>query len=45
MIVFKLLLIEDDETLFEEIKERLAQWSYDVHGIHDFSRVMESCSK
>ncbi|MFJ7727479.1 response regulator [Neobacillus sp. NPDC097160] len=39
--MFKLLLIEDDVTLFHEIKERLIGWSYDVYGITDFSKVME----
>lgn len=39
--LFKLLLIEDDQTLFHEIKERLTSWSYEVHGIHDFSKVIE----
>ncbi|REJ09902.1 response regulator transcription factor [Halobacillus trueperi] len=39
--MFKLLLIEDDRTLFQEMEERLSQWSYKVHGISDFSRVME----
>jgi len=38
--VFKLLLIEDDATLFQEIKERLTSWSYEVYGITDFSNVM-----
>lgn len=39
--LFKLMLIEDDETLFKEIKDRFTQWSYDVYGIQDFSEVME----
>ncbi len=39
--LFKLLLIEDDTTLFNEIKERLSQWSYDVYGITDFNHVMQ----
>ncbi|UKS26521.1 response regulator transcription factor [Paenibacillus sp. HWE-109] len=39
--MFKILLIEDDVTLFTEVKERLDQWSYDVHGIADFSKVFE----
>ncbi|MDH6370854.1 OmpR family two-component system bacitracin resistance response regulator BceR [Paenibacillus sp. PastF-3] len=39
--MFKLLLIEDDTTLFNEIKERLTQWSYDVYGIQDFSNVTQ----
>ncbi|MCY9659530.1 response regulator transcription factor [Paenibacillus chondroitinus] len=40
--MFKILLIEDDATLFAEVKDRLAQWSYDVHGITDFARVIET---
>ena len=39
--LFKLLLIEDDTTLFNEIKDRLTRWSYDVYGITDFSQVMQ----
>ncbi|GGA90889.1 response regulator transcription factor [Ornithinibacillus halotolerans] len=39
--MFKILLIEDDLSLYNEIQERLAQWSYDVYGINDFSRVMK----
>ncbi|WP_313800096.1 response regulator transcription factor [Cytobacillus sp.] len=39
--MFKLLLIEDDRTLFNEVKERLTGWSYDVYGIHDFSKVIQ----
>ncbi|MFT8320158.1 MAG: response regulator transcription factor [Bacillus sp. (in: firmicutes)] len=39
--MFKLLLIEDDKTLFQEIKERLNQWSYEVFGITDFHAVMQ----
>ncbi|MGP4077478.1 response regulator transcription factor [Halobacillus sp. K22] len=40
--MFKILLVEDDSTLFSEMKERLAQWSYQVHGITDFNKVMEA---
>ncbi|MFD1705152.1 response regulator transcription factor [Siminovitchia sediminis] len=39
--MFKILLIEDDATLFNEIKERLTQWSYDVYGVSDFGRVIQ----
>ncbi len=35
------MLIEDDVTLFSEIKERLAQWSYEIYGISDFGNVLE----
>lgn len=43
-LLFKILLIEDDETLFSEIKERLDNWQYEVHGITDFSDVMKDFS-
>ncbi|QAS53009.1 response regulator transcription factor [Halobacillus litoralis] len=43
--MFKLLLIEDDRTLFQEIEERLSQWSYEVYGVEDFNRVMETFTK
>lgn len=35
------MLIEDDETLFHEMKNRLTQWAYDVYGIQDFSKVIQ----
>jgi len=40
--MFKILLIEDDTTLFNEIRERLSQWSYDVQGVKDFQDVMRT---
>ncbi|MFD1851486.1 response regulator transcription factor [Oceanobacillus bengalensis] len=39
--MFKIMLIEDDVSLFGEIKDRLTQWSYKVYGIGDFGNVME----
>ena len=39
--MFKLLLIEDDSSLFGEIKSQLSQWSYDVYGISDFEKVLQ----
>ncbi|TKD72180.1 response regulator transcription factor [Pseudalkalibacillus hwajinpoensis] len=39
--MFKILLIEDDISLFQEIKDRLEHWSYKVYGISDFSQVMQ----
>lgn len=39
--LFKFLLVEDDVTLFSELKERLEGWSYEVFGITDFSRVLQ----
>lgn len=40
-LLFKILLIEDDKTLLQEIKERLSGWSYEVYGICDFNCVMQ----
>jgi two-component system, OmpR family, bacitracin resistance response regulator BceR len=39
--MFKILLIEDDTSLFREIKDRLSDWSYDVYGIEDFGKVIQ----
>lgn len=39
--LIKILIIEDDVTLFREVKERLSQWSFEVAGIRDFGQVME----
>lgn len=39
--MYKILIIEDDFTLFHEIKERLSQWSFDVYGISDFTHVLQ----
>ncbi|MGD6941871.1 response regulator transcription factor [Cytobacillus gottheilii] len=43
--MFSILLIEDDTSLFTEIKERLGQWSYTVHGVQDFSNVLDEFSQ
>ncbi|WP_128893785.1 response regulator transcription factor [Longirhabdus pacifica] len=42
--MFTLLLIEDDASLFSEMKDRLTQWDYKVHGITDFEKVLEEFS-
>ncbi|NMO96049.1 response regulator [Paenibacillus lemnae] len=42
--MFKILFIEDDMALFNEVQERLTQWSYEVHGIENFGAVMEQFS-
>lgn len=39
--MFKILLIEDDRALFQEIKERLSGWSYEVYGTTNFDQVMQ----
>lgn len=40
-MLFKILLIEDDASLFNEVKSRLTQWSYEVYGVSDFAKVMQ----
>ncbi|ARD47893.1 DNA-binding response regulator [Sporosarcina sp. P37] len=39
--MFTIMLIEDDQTLFAEIKERLTQWSYRTEGVKDFRNVLQ----
>jgi OmpR family two-component system bacitracin resistance response regulator BceR len=39
--MFKVFVIEDDRTLFGEIKERLTQWTYEVYGVDNFSSVLQ----
>ena len=36
----KILLVEDDETLFESLSQTLQQWDFEVEGIADFDDVM-----
>jgi two-component system, OmpR family, bacitracin resistance response regulator BceR len=43
--MFSILLIEDDQSLYSEIKERLHQWSYTVYGVKDFSKVLDEFSQ
>ena len=37
----ELLIIEDDETLFNAMKQQLEKWDWSVHGINDFGAVFE----
>lgn len=39
--LFKIFIIEDDQTLFAEMEERLEQWTYDVYGVSDFNSVLQ----
>ncbi|MFJ7828015.1 DNA-binding response regulator [Psychrobacillus sp. NPDC096623] len=38
----KVLVIEDDDAIYEMIKERFAQWSIDVSRPEDFQKVMST---
>lgn len=38
---FKILLIEDDQSIFEMIQERFQQWTFEVVGPKDFQKVMD----
>ena len=37
----QILLVEDDNTLFQELKE-LEQWDFNVVGVEDFGNVMDT---
>lgn len=37
----QILLIEDDYTLFQELKKELEHWDFVVNGVDDFNMVME----
>lgn len=37
----KILIIEDDRTLMDELRERFQEWDYEVTGVSDFSNVMQ----
>ena len=36
----KILVIEDDFSIFEQLQERFKHWSFDVVGVEDFKQVM-----
>ncbi|KGR79747.1 response regulator transcription factor [Ureibacillus manganicus] len=38
---FKILLIEDDPSIFETIQDRFQQWTFEVVGPIDFQKVMD----
>ncbi|MEB2264214.1 response regulator transcription factor [Priestia megaterium] len=37
----KILIVEDDDKIYELVKEKFEQWSFEVAGIEDFQKVME----
>ena len=37
----QILLVEDDNTLFQELK-KLEQWDFNVVGVEDFGNVMDT---
>jgi len=37
----KIMLIEDDTSLFQELKEQLHSWNYNVYGVRDFADIMQ----
>ena len=38
----QILLVEDDNTLFQELKKELEQWDFNVVGVEDFGNVMNT---
>lgn len=43
--MFRILLIEDDQSLFQEIKAGLAKWEFEVSGPDNFQNVMSTFAK
>ncbi|MEH7607679.1 response regulator transcription factor [Priestia megaterium] len=37
----KILIVEDDNKIYELVKEKFEQWSFEVAGVEDFQKVME----
>ncbi|MEH7293249.1 response regulator transcription factor [Priestia megaterium] len=36
-----MLIVEDDDKIYELVKEKFEQWSFEVAGVEDFQKVME----
>ncbi len=39
--MFKILIIEDDETISQNLYDYLKKWNYDVKSVYDFQNVMK----
>ncbi|MET3685841.1 OmpR family two-component system bacitracin resistance response regulator BceR [Priestia megaterium] len=37
----KILIVEDDDKIYELVKEKFEQWSFEVAGVENFQKVME----
>ncbi|MHC5321014.1 response regulator transcription factor [Priestia megaterium] len=37
----KILIVENDDKIYELVKEKFEQWSFEVAGVEDFQKVME----
>lgn len=37
----KILIVEDDENIFEMLKRELLLWNYEVCGISNFNKIVE----
>ena len=37
----KILIVEDDSKIYELVKQKFEQWSFEVAGVEDFQKVME----
>lgn len=40
--MYKILIVEDDPIIFSQVKEHLEKWNYQIRGISDFSKVIET---
>lgn len=38
--MYKILMVEDDPVIFNEVKVHLQKWGYEVEGVDDFSKIL-----
>ena len=43
--MYKILIVEDDVVISEEVSKHLTKWGYEVSRIHDFTQVLEEFKK
>ena len=39
--MYKILMVEDDPVIFNEVKIHLQKWGYEVEGVDDFSKILD----
>lgn len=39
--MYKILIVEDDKVISEEVAKHLMKWGYEVHQTKDFTQVTE----
>ena len=42
MKTYKILIVEDDETITSSVEKRLTCWGYETKCVQDFSKVLDT---